>query len=274
MSLVRRPTAPDAGAPPLRGGLLLAASSDASFIEWDGVAGGQLQGPDEEAAARGISGPGFHPISMSLACKLQPEPQQLLQLLYPVPTHAANRPTIQRWDNPTRTSQNQSRKKKHGRTIAALAPHPARPTPHLPLRRCSVVGPPDAAQIRPARLRRRRDGAAQLLLPAWHSDVYKTTITVSDGDAITSSYQKLWRSLKPLADNGLARFHTHFPCPWQFFGEPRNYLARWDWLKSQRQELKELAERMVMGDRYEELYANDREEPTQSFWTWTHHAQN
>ncbi len=105
-------------------------------------------------------------------------------------------------------------------------------------------------------------------------DVYKTTISISDGEAITRSYQELWRSLKPLADNGLAGFYANFPCPWQFFGEPRNYLTRWNWLEAQRQELKELAERMVMGDRYEELYADGRKEPTQSFWTWTHYAQS
>jgi hypothetical protein len=107
-------------------------------------------------------------------------------------------------------------------------------------------------------------------------DVYKTTLTVADGDAITRSYRELWESLKPLADNGLARFYAHFPCPWRFFGEPKNYLnvTRFGWLEAQRQELKELAERWVMGDRYEELYANGREEPAQSFWTWTHYAQN
>lgn len=105
-------------------------------------------------------------------------------------------------------------------------------------------------------------------------DVYKTTITFSDGNSITKSYQELWDSLKPLAEIGLARFYANFPCPWQFFGEPRNYLTRWDWLEAQRKELKELAERTVMGDRYEELYADGREEPTQSFWTWTHYAQS
>ncbi|KAK4032843.1 hypothetical protein C8A01DRAFT_40693 [Parachaetomium inaequale] len=104
-------------------------------------------------------------------------------------------------------------------------------------------------------------------------DVYKTTITIADAEAITRSYEELWGSLKPLADNGLARFYAHFPCPWQFFGTSRNYLKRWKWLKAQRQVLKERAERLVMGDRYEELYANGREEPHESFWTWTHYAQ-
>jgi hypothetical protein len=104
-------------------------------------------------------------------------------------------------------------------------------------------------------------------------DVYKTTITESDANAIKRSYQELWRSLKPLADNGLARFYANFPSPWQFFGEPVNYYTMWHWLEAHRQELKERAERLVMGDRYEERYANGREEPAQSFWTWTHYAQ-
>lgn len=48
--------------------------------------------------------------------------------------------------------------------------------------------------------------------------VYKTTITISDGDVSTRSYQEFWRSLKPLADNGLARFYAHFPCSWLLRG--------------------------------------------------------
>lgn len=106
-------------------------------------------------------------------------------------------------------------------------------------------------------------------------NVYSTTITASDADAITRSYHELWGSLKPLGDNGLARFYAHFPSPWRFHGEPQNYHINtmWAWLEAQSQELKETAERFVMGDRYEELYADGREEPHESFWTWTHYAQ-
>ena len=105
-------------------------------------------------------------------------------------------------------------------------------------------------------------------------DIYNDTITISDGDTIMRSYQELLRSLNPLADNGLARFYADLPCPWRFAGEPQNRLERMDWVQANERELKERAERFVMGDRYEELYANGRKEPARSLWTLTHYEQN
>jgi hypothetical protein len=104
-------------------------------------------------------------------------------------------------------------------------------------------------------------------------DVYTDTINDSDAHTIMKSYQELLRSLKPLADNGLARFYADLPYPWMLAGEPQNRFARWDWVSAQEKKLKERAERFVMGGRYEEQYANGREEPTRSFWTWFHYEQ-
>jgi hypothetical protein len=105
-------------------------------------------------------------------------------------------------------------------------------------------------------------------------DIYNDTITISDGDTIMRFYQELLRSLNPLADSGLARFNADLPCPWRFAGEPQNRFERMDWVQANERELKERAERFVMGDCYEELYANGRKEPARSLWTWTHYEQN
>ncbi|KAH6853246.1 hypothetical protein B0I37DRAFT_358837 [Chaetomium sp. MPI-CAGE-AT-0009] len=108
----------------------------------------------------------------------------------------------------------------------------------------------------------------------WAPTIFTDIITTSEGDAIMRSFQELLRSLKTLVDTGIARFYADFPYPWQFAGNPQPKYARFFWVQAQRQALKERAERFVMGNRYEELYANGREEPRKSFWTWTHYAQD
>ncbi|KAK4243231.1 hypothetical protein C7999DRAFT_44917 [Corynascus novoguineensis] len=96
--------------------------------------------------------------------------------------------------------------------------------------------------------------------------VYKKVIPRSDGDTIGKAHMKLALSLKLLADNGLARCYVHLPYPWEFtVGSD----IRWERLlmvKRLKREIKERVERCVMGDRYEELYANGRKEPYLSFW--------
>ncbi|KAK3293678.1 uncharacterized protein B0H64DRAFT_405252 [Chaetomium fimeti] len=98
-------------------------------------------------------------------------------------------------------------------------------------------------------------------------------ITPSEMDTIMRSFQELLRSLKPLADRGLARFYTTFRSPWRYVGKPQNGRVRLRWCQEQDRALKERSERFVMGNRYGELYANGRKEPRESFWTWTHYAQ-
>lgn len=108
----------------------------------------------------------------------------------------------------------------------------------------------------------------------WAPDVFTNTITTSEGDTIMRSFEELLRSMKPLVDNGLARFYAHLPYPWRLVGKPQPYFERLFWVMAQERALKERAERFVMGDRYGKLYANGGEEPRLSFWTWTHYAQD
>ena len=108
-------------------------------------------------------------------------------------------------------------------------------------------------------------------------DTYTEIITTSDGDVIMASYQELLRSIKPLAHNGLARFYAHLPYPWRFTvteGIGQNCYYNWEWVQDKARELKEQAERFVLGQRYEEVYADGKEEPKDSFWTLTHYEQS
>ncbi|KAK3299683.1 uncharacterized protein B0H64DRAFT_389277 [Chaetomium fimeti] len=107
----------------------------------------------------------------------------------------------------------------------------------------------------------------------WTPDAYSDTITVSEGDTIMRAHMAILRPLTRLANNGLARFYANFVYPWLRTEESRDYNERWDWLQDRKREIKEHAERYVMGDRYEGLYANNREEPERSFWEDFHYNQ-
>ncbi|KAH6850560.1 hypothetical protein B0I37DRAFT_371893 [Chaetomium sp. MPI-CAGE-AT-0009] len=107
----------------------------------------------------------------------------------------------------------------------------------------------------------------------WTPDAYSERITVSEGDAIMRAHMAILRPLPQLANNGLARFYANFVYPWLWAEESRDYNERWDWLQDRNRETKEHAERYVMGDRYESLYANNREEPQRSFWEDFHYNQ-
>jgi hypothetical protein len=80
------------------------------------------------------------------------------------------------------------------------------------------------------------------------------------------------RSLKPLADHGLARFYAHLPFPWEFTVGLQTREARFFRLRELKREKKESVERYLMGNRYDELYANGREEPSLSFWNWSYYG--
>ncbi len=117
-----------------------------------------------------------------------------------------------------------------------------------------------------------RLAAADLSGLAPHS--YGEAMPLSDGDIIMESYQELLRSLTPLADNGLARFYAQLPYPWRFAvtgGHGRDFTYRFEWVEERTQEVKEQAERLVLGDRYQDLYADGKEEPRRSFWTLRHY---
>ena len=91
----------------------------------------------------------------------------------------------------------------------------------------------------------------------------RNAITISDADTIEGAKMELVQSLKPLADDGLARFYAHLPYPGEL--GPEVFIETSDWMKAKLREIKDRAERLVMGDRYEELYATG-EEPEKSFW--------
>ncbi|KAK4155744.1 hypothetical protein C8A00DRAFT_41672 [Chaetomidium leptoderma] len=100
---------------------------------------------------------------------------------------------------------------------------------------------------------------------------YAETITVAEGDMIYRSYMDLLQPLKQLTEGpgGLARFYADLPYPWQWTEESENH---WrgengeEWRDDKKRVLKKNAERRVMGDRYDRLYANGKEEPGQSLW--------
>ncbi|KAK4152637.1 hypothetical protein C8A00DRAFT_44336 [Chaetomidium leptoderma] len=102
--------------------------------------------------------------------------------------------------------------------------------------------------------------------------VYRNIIPRSDGDTIGKAHMKLALSLKPLADNGLASFYAHLPYPWEFTVGPQTRIARSSRVRELKREIKERVERYVLGNRYEGLYANGREEPHLSFWHWSYYG--
>jgi hypothetical protein len=107
-------------------------------------------------------------------------------------------------------------------------------------------------------------------------DAYRYQITVAEADFTMKSYMAILRPLRQLADDGLARFYATFAWPWQWTPEGRGHDTGWDawlWLQDRKKEVKERAERYVMGARYESLYANDKEEPEPSFWSESYYNQ-
>ncbi len=100
--------------------------------------------------------------------------------------------------------------------------------------------------------------------PTW----YYSIITMDEGGCIMSAYVDLLRSLKCLADCGLARFYAHLAFPWQHTEEARSLsdLERADFVWNEKEVMKKDSEELVMGSRYASLYVNDNEEPSLSDW--------
>ncbi|KAH6842494.1 hypothetical protein B0I37DRAFT_314025 [Chaetomium sp. MPI-CAGE-AT-0009] len=97
------------------------------------------------------------------------------------------------------------------------------------------------------------------------------TITTAEGDMIHRAYMDILQALKRLAEgtNGLAKFYADLRYPWEQTAESEDqWTGRYEgsWLQERERELKESAERYVMGDRYDNLYANDKKEPQKSLW--------
>ncbi|KAK3896954.1 hypothetical protein C8A05DRAFT_20187, partial [Staphylotrichum tortipilum] len=96
-------------------------------------------------------------------------------------------------------------------------------------------------------------------------------ITVAQGDMIHSSYCALLEPRKRLtaaaSPNRLAKFYADLPSPWRATEGARNRPTDedgWRWQEERKRETKEIAEQLVMGDRYDGL--RSEREPEQSLW--------
>ncbi|EAQ84599.1 predicted protein [Chaetomium globosum CBS 148.51] len=106
---------------------------------------------------------------------------------------------------------------------------------------------------------------------------FEGPITVAEGDKVHRAYMDLLEPLKALAEgaNGISKFYASLRHPWELTFENENRRTGMEdffedsWLQAEERALKQRAERHVMGDRYESLYANGRKEPPQSLW---HHV--
>jgi hypothetical protein len=92
-------------------------------------------------------------------------------------------------------------------------------------------------------------------------------ITTEEGGVLMEAYMDLVRPLPRLVKLGLDRFYAHFPYPWEGGPESdpyRGHDGNWFWRR--RMAVKNRLERYVMGNRYESLYADGKEEPVASDW--------
>ncbi|KAL2185620.1 hypothetical protein L209DRAFT_691292 [Thermothelomyces heterothallicus CBS 203.75] len=92
--------------------------------------------------------------------------------------------------------------------------------------------------------------------------------TVAERDKVYRAYMSILQPLRQLTEgaNGLAGFYTNlhvYPQRWIENVSGTRAGKMWE---REHKALKEKAERYVMGDRYDSLYANGREEPKLSVW--------
>ncbi len=100
--------------------------------------------------------------------------------------------------------------------------------------------------------------------------VYHKVIPMADGFRIAEAHSDLARPLKALGEIGLARFFFHFPCPWEFTMAPDRRDQNMPRIEAKKREFKAAYERRVMGERFDTLYENGREEPKLSLWHWAY----
>ncbi|KAK3295062.1 uncharacterized protein B0H64DRAFT_402507 [Chaetomium fimeti] len=96
-------------------------------------------------------------------------------------------------------------------------------------------------------------------------------ITAAEGAIVHRAYMDLLQPLKQLAEgtDGLSRFYADLRYPWERTAESLEARPEDDepnWFREEKKALKKTAERYVMGDRYDSVYANDKEEPKHSLW--------
>lgn len=96
---------------------------------------------------------------------------------------------------------------------------------------------------------------------------YYRAMAEEEGDALMTAYENLFQPLVRLGNDGLAGFYASFPYPWALTMESqrRNVNDRGRIYREEKS-LKQRAERYVMGDRYDSVYADGKEEPRPSDW--------
>ena len=96
----------------------------------------------------------------------------------------------------------------------------------------------------------------------------RVRITGQQGRDILSAYARILGPLTKLGADGLAKFYARFAWPWNWDSNwhERHWSVRETKVAQKQYELKRRAERLVMGDRYGQLYSDDALEPRNSLW--------
>jgi hypothetical protein len=101
---------------------------------------------------------------------------------------------------------------------------------------------------------------------------YRTSITKGQGEEVLAAYARILFPLVQLGSEGLARFYARLTWLWKHAVEAHNGYRTygWEWGEAKDRVLREDAERLVMGDRYDSLLDGDGE-PPDSLWVrkWT-----
>ncbi|KAH6630435.1 hypothetical protein B0J18DRAFT_421164 [Chaetomium sp. MPI-SDFR-AT-0129] len=119
---------------------------------------------------------------------------------------------------------------------------------------------------------------AQPQSPVDYSNEYEKIaryrVTKTRGEAQLAAYAQVMRPLKRLAigPDGLARFYAHlmFPWGWAYDGRSGSVPA----IREQEKKLKRDAEKDVMGDRYDDMYAHAKGEQAQAIWHGVWYGSN
>lgn len=96
---------------------------------------------------------------------------------------------------------------------------------------------------------------------------YHRLMTRGQGEEILAAYERVLAPLVRLGSDGLARFYARLFWPLRCTEETREPWDAygWEWIEAKDRMLKEQAEQLVMGDRYQSLLDGDRE-PPDSLW--------
>ncbi|KAL1851345.1 hypothetical protein Daus18300_012591 [Diaporthe australafricana] len=92
-------------------------------------------------------------------------------------------------------------------------------------------------------------------------------MTKEQGEEILAAYARIHAPLVQLGSDGLARFYARLTWPWSHTYESHEtcLTSGWEWVEAEDKVLKDQAERLVMGDRYDSLLDGDGE-PPDSLW--------